>query len=206
MIKQWYIIPVAVMSVVLFATQHVYGKGSAEHSGVRLLSNMGTEKTDADRIQDVHRIAEICEKFKEKTGYYPYAELFEDVEDGYVAVPVAVNIYHDELPEQYKWPPLGRSGTIVSTEEFLSYLEKELGEKVELPYDGRIVEFKPPYVPTFYQYLYNGRAYFVSAILTAPTQHTRELFPGYYKYQVGSVEVPSKKILKYLNVKTTFGN
>lgn len=158
-------------------------------------------KTDADRIRDVHYIAELVEQYKEKTGSYPYHNWFENVEEGHVAVPVSVNITDQTLPEQYRYPPLGVSGYVDSTEEFLKDLRYVLGNKVNLLYDDRPVVYKPPYIPTFYQFLYDGENYYVSAILTKPSQYTRELRKGYYKYQVGSVEDKELKIRNYTGLR-----
>lgn len=158
-------------------------------------------KTDAERIQDVHYIAELVEQYKEKTGSYPYHHWFEDVKEGYVVVPVGVNITDQTLPEQYRYPPPGVSGYVDSTEEFLKNLRYVLGNKVNVPYDDRPVVYEPPYIPTFYQYHYDGNDYFVSAILTAPNQYTRELRKGYYKYQVGSTESVKWKTRNYTKLR-----
>ncbi|MCK4913936.1 MAG: hypothetical protein KAS69_05000 [Planctomycetes bacterium] len=159
-------------------------------------------KTDAERIQDVHYIAELCEQYKEKTGNYPYHDWFEDVEEGYVAVPVSVVITDQEIPEQYQYPPPGVSGYVDSVEELLKYFQSELGKKLKLPYDDSPIVYESPYVPKFYQFLYDGENYYVSAILTKPNNYTRELYNGYYKYQVSSVEDKQQKIRNYTKLRS----
>ncbi len=47
----------------------------------RCTANMPAEKSDEERIKDVHLIASIVEQFKEKTGHYPYEEAFSNVEE-----------------------------------------------------------------------------------------------------------------------------
>ncbi len=157
------------------------------------------KKTDEDRIRDVHKIASFVEAFKVKKGYYPYEEAYLNPTKDMVPVPRGVNIYYGELPEQYQYPPPGMSGRIFPTIEFKKYMEMVLGP-IDLPADDRPIKFEPPYIPSCYQYLFDGRAYYVSAILKKPNENTREIRPGYYKYQVSSVAVPSRKILKFTDI------
>ena len=151
-------------------------------------------KTDAQRIADVHAIARLVEEFKQKTGHYPYEEAFLNPEPGFAAVPTSVNISSQPLPEQYRYPPPGRSGVVYSREEFLAYFEKELGKVVTLPSDSA-----PP--PRLYQYQFDGRNYFVSAVLLEATPDTRQLAPEWHKYEVGSVAVPERRIRRFSDIK-----
>lgn len=156
--------------------------------------NITAGKSDAERIRDVHTIANIVEQFKEKTGHYPYEENFSNVRSGYVAVPISVNITDKALPEQYRYPPPGFSGGIIPNDEFLAYLRESLGPNITLPYDDAPL-------PRFYQYHFDGKNYFVSAVLYAPNEFTRMMRENWHKYQVGSVSNPQFKIRLFKDIK-----
>lgn len=149
------------------------------------------EKTDQERICDIIKIAGYVEEYKRKAGFYPYEEAYLKPEEGFAPVPGSVVIYTGELPERYRWPPAGRSGKVFTLENFEKNLSAKLGD-LKLPVDGRVVNESS--FPTFYQYLFNGEAYYVSAILTKERDDTRTLAPGFYKYEVSSVAVPERKI------------
>ncbi|MDC0936728.1 hypothetical protein OAS39_10615 [Pirellulales bacterium] len=150
-------------------------------------------KNDEQRISDVHKIATLVERFKEAAGHYPYEEAFLNPEPGFVAVPASVNITRLELPDQYRYPPPGVSGAVFGYQDFQDYLREVLGDDVVLPSDT-----EPP--PRFYQYHFDGQNYFVSAVLTSATPDTREVAPGWHKYQVGSTAVPDQKVLRFSDI------
>ncbi len=157
-------------------------------------------KSDEERICDVLKIAEVVETFKQVNGHYPYEEAFlEPPENGYVAVPGMVNLYRGELPERYQYPPPGMSGFIDSLENFETYLSDGLQKDIQLPVDGRVVD--EDQIPTFYQFMFNESAYFISAMLENPHPDARTIKPGYHKYQVSSTAAPSHKIKSYESAK-----
>lgn len=158
-------------------------------------------KTSKEHIDSVHMIAEVIERFKEKTGNYPFRENWSNVEEGYVAVPISANLTTRELPEEFKYPPRGRSGLVISAKELEEYLSNGLKEKVVLPKDDRKIRTSKGNWPFFFQYLYDGENYFVSCFLQEEMPNTRKLGNNWYKYEVGSVAMPSKKILQYSEIK-----
>ncbi|MDY6992790.1 MAG: hypothetical protein SVR94_09340 [Pseudomonadota bacterium] len=158
-------------------------------------------KTSKEHIDSVHKIAEVIERFKEKTGNYPFIENWSNVEEGYVAVPISSNLTTRELPEEFRYPPRGVSGVVIPAKEFEKYLSNGLKEKVVLPKDDRKIRSPRGNWPFFYQYLYDGKNYFVSCFLQEKMPNTRRLGRKWYKYEVGSIAVPGKNILRYSDVK-----
>jgi hypothetical protein len=147
--------------------------------------------TDAQRIADVRAIAALVEEFKRITGHYPYEEAFINPEPGFVAVPVMVIVTSQQLPEPFRSPPPGMSVALYPNEEFSDLLAETLGREVALPSDNA-----PP--PRFYQYQFDGKNYFVSTVLESGTPETREMAPGWYKYQIGSTGIPSAKVIRFV--------
>jgi len=152
-------------------------------------------KTDAQRMEDVRRIAGVIEQYREKTGHYPYAENWENVEPNMVAIPIGVFLSSKQLPAEYRYPPGGRTGAIFTYKEFLEYLRKVLGRALTLPEDDRDPR---EWVP--YQFAFDGRNYFVSAHLTQPNEFTRPV-GGAHKYQVGSIGSAKAKVRAYSEIK-----
>ena len=156
-------------------------------------------KTDADRINDVHAIAEIIERYHDITGKYPFQENWDIMPPGYKFVPITVNITDQELPPKYLVPVPGNPGSVLPTDKFENYLSAVLGEKITLPYDDRDV--RQPNCAPFHQFYYDGKRYLVSAVLENPTPDTRTYNKVCHKYTVGSQADPEHKILKYTRKK-----
>jgi hypothetical protein len=152
--------------------------------------------TDEQRVADVHAIARVVERFHDKAGHYPCEEAYQNPTPGYRPVPCSVVITSQDLPEQWKYPPPGRSGRVIPLPEFRAYLEGVLGP-IELPEDDWPVSI---WEPRFYQYMFDGKAYYVSAVLLAATERTRELGPTRHKYQVSSISAPKHKILRFKEI------
>lgn len=170
---------------------------AAAYSGSAAAESDPRAAADAKRVDDVHRIAALVESYKARRGHYPYADRFENVPAGYVAVPIAVNITDRELPEHYRYPPPGVSGLVLPSAEFEAELKSVLGRDIVIPYDpGRPAGD----APAFYQYFMDGRAYYVSANLYSPTAETRAIGPHYHKYQVGSVAAPARRVRRFLDI------
>lgn len=147
--------------------------------------------TDAQRIADVRAIAALVEDFKRKTGHYPYEEAFINPEPGFVAVPAMVIVTSQQLPEPFRSPPPGMSVALYRNDEFRDLLAETLGREVALPSDSAPA-------PRFYQYQFDGKNYFISAILESRTPETREMAPGWYRYQIGSIDIPSAKVIRFV--------
>jgi hypothetical protein len=48
-----------------------------------------------------------------------------------------------------------------------------------------------------YQFVFDGKDYFISCTLEKATDRTRRLAHGVYKYQLSSTSIPDRKIFKY---------
>jgi len=146
-------------------------------------------------MEDVHTIAGIIEQYRQKTGRYPYAENWDNVKEGMVAISISVMISTKELPEEYRYPPGGLTGAIFLYKDFLEYLRAVLGKDLTLTEDGL-----DPYYWAPYQFHFDGKNYFVSAHLTKPNKYTRPVSNA-HKYQVVSIGNLSMKIRAYSEIK-----
>lgn len=139
--------------------------------------------------------ATIVEQYRQKTGRYPYAENWENVEPNMVAIPIDIFISSKKLPKEYDYPPNGLTGAIFKYGEFLEYLRDVLGKNLTLPEDDRA-----PFEWVPYQVHFDGKNYFVSAHLTRPNAFTRPLYNA-HKYQIGSIGNDKAKIRAYPEIK-----
>jgi hypothetical protein len=144
-------------------------------------------KTDEERVADVHTIAQAIEEYRRRTGRLPFDETFATLPEGAPREPINVNLTKGELPPDYRSPPPGAPGAVVSGDEFVDYLRRTLGPGFDLPVD-------PAPAPRFYQVHFDGRDYYVSAALFEPTEHTLPMTDDWHKYQVGSRPDPELRI------------
>jgi len=158
-------------------------------------------KSNQERISDIHTIASIVEEYKDITGRYPFAENWDNVKEGYSAVPIMAHLSEHGLPERFRWPPPGWSGRVINVDMFEDYLSKQLGKKIKIPADDRPIKIISGIKPNFYQFLYDGKNYFISCEVSEELPFTRKLGPEVYKYEVGSVSIESKKIRRFLDIK-----
>jgi hypothetical protein len=152
-------------------------------------------ETDNQRMKDIYTIATIVERYHQKTGHYPYAENWENVEPNMVAIPIGIFISSKKLPKEYDYPPNGLTGAIFKYADFLEYLREVLGRDLTLPEDDR-----DPFQWVPYQIHFDGKHYFVSAHLTQPNAFTRPVANA-HKYQIGSIGNEKAKIRAYSEVK-----
>ena len=136
------------------------------------------------------------------TGRYPFAENWQNVPTGMVAVPILVNFSKHELPELFRQAPPLMSAHMKTVEEFERYLSTGLGRKVILPRDDRPFQNRLDPAPHIYQYQYDGHNYFVACYLTKKLPHTNRLDKDLYKYEVGSMAVPYRNIRRFLDIPT----
>lgn len=139
--------------------------------------------TDPKRVEDVHKIAELVEKFHEKAGRYPLT-------NGDFKLPVDVPI----TKKKYNWP-----ASTVQMHTFEEKLNSVLGSNTKVPVDPQKVDALGG--RRLYWYYSDGKDYIVSAYLFFETANTRSIGPYTHKYQVGSTSVPEKKIFKFDNIK-----
>jgi len=151
-------------------------------------------KTDGQRMKDVHTIATAIEQYKQKTGRYPYAEHWDNVEPNMVILPVEVVICSRAMPKEYDRPPDGVIEAIVKYPDFLEYLRKVLGPDLALPEDDRDPSAWVPY-----QIRFDKDNYYVGAHLTHANGFTRPVY-GAYKYQVGSIGSDAAKVRPYSDI------
>ena len=150
------------------------------------------EWADCTRVNDTYYIAGLIEEFKTKKGYFPLgASYLEPEEEGWVSVPVMVNITHRELPEKYQRLPENMSGRLAPTSELIQELSEGLGRDIKIPSDPQNV---PVFAPNFYQYiLFPKGNYILSSFLYNETESTVRLGKHYNKFSVGSVESTSAR-------------
>lgn len=144
-------------------------------------------KSDAERMEDVRQIALAIEKYRRRTGRLPFDETFASAPDGGAGLSINVNLSGQPLPEEFRAPPPGVSGSVLTTEEFIEYMRKVMGAGFTLPTD-------PAPVPRFYQVHFAEGEYFVSAALFEPNEHTLPIADDWHKYQIGSRPDPAMKI------------
>lgn len=108
-------------------------------------------------------------------------------------MPATALITHQDVPERYRYPPAGISGTVFLYDEFVKHVSDKLGEDVVLPTDSEPA-------PRFYQYRFDGQNYYVSAMLLKPTEATRKVASEWNKYEVSSTSVPARKIHRFSDV------
>ena len=166
------------------------------------LSYSQSPKSDQDRVNDIHQIASIIEEYKKAKGHYPFSENWENVEKGMVAVPILVHMSSHRLPEQFQYPPPGMSGLVITTEEFEDYLSSGLKRSIKLPRDDRPIKSPQGNWPHFYQFQYDGQNYFLSCYLNSALPFARKLSENFYKYEVGSIEIPRRMTRKFSDIKT----
>ena len=164
-------------------------------------SDTPPRKTDKNRVEDIHLIASLVEEYKDVLGKYPFAENWENVEEGMAAVPILVHMSNYELPEEFRWPPSGMSGIVLSVDDFEYYLSKGLKRQIKLPRDDRPIKSHRGNWPYFYQFLFDGHDYFVACHLDTELPYTRKLGEGFYKYEVGSIEIPGRKTRRFRDIK-----
>ncbi len=158
-------------------------------------------KSDQGRVNDIHLIASIIEEYDKTKGHYPFWENWQNVEKGMVAVPILVHMSSRKLPEEFQYPPTGISGLVISTEEFEEYLSKGLKRSINLPRDDRPIKSPQGNWPHFYQFQYDGHNYFLSCYLNSAIPFARKLGDNFYKYEVGSVEIPKRMTRKFRDIK-----
>lgn len=147
------------------------------------------EWADLCRVNAVHEIAAMAERYKEQTGAYPFA--------GSANVPVEVILSGDPLRGEERFPNPGTSGIVLDWRYFWEEINKVSQVSPRVPVD-------PPrtgaHAPNYIQYYTDHKNYFVAASLDHPTDNTRKVGQHYYKYEVGSIAIPEKKIRNFKEI------
>ena len=146
-----------------------------------------TGQTDSDRIADINHVASIMEEYKGLYGKYP---LYESWENGRYQPTVYIRITDHALSDDERFMP-GVTCTSLTKAFFEDYLSKHLHRTIKLPVDER-----PLNVSEGYQFVFDGKDYFISCTLEKATDRTRRLAHGVHKYQLSSTSIPDRKIFK----------
>ncbi|MCF6282256.1 MAG: hypothetical protein L3J28_08610 [Candidatus Polarisedimenticolaceae bacterium] len=151
---------------------------------------------DCRRINDVHAIAALVERYHDQQGYYPLSR-----ERG-TEVPqvVSVIVSDKELPRSYSVrPPPEIRGMLIPPDVLDHELERILNEKVILPYDPQ-TSFA--WEKRFYLYRTTADSHYsVTGTLFSANEHSVEQASHRHHYQVGSIASSAEKIQQYRSIK-----
>jgi hypothetical protein len=153
-------------------------------------------KTAEEHVQAVREIGSILAEYTQKKDATPYAENWkeDDPDDDQVPVTIICNLSEKEIPDQLAYPPF--SCHVMAPAEVEKYLSKALGRKITLPRDDRDLDKGGRPMPLFYTIQIKEGEFFVATYLTEAHEKARKLGNNWYKFEVGSVAVPEKKIEK----------
>lgn len=173
------LLPLTCVVGVITLVSHVVRKGSELESSYQ-------EAMDPVRIEHVNQIADLVERYRQISGRWPLAEHYE-------GQPVVVLITAREgdagfYERQY---PAAR---YFSRSELEALLASVLGEPIVLPSDPQKFASGRP---NHYVYWCTGDGYQVAAHLSAERGVARRVGPSYYKYEVGSSDIPERRIFDY---------
>lgn len=159
--------------------------------GYKILESNYQRNADAIRINDVHHIASLVEQYHEKTGLYPFAD-----ESKKIGLMISINIDGKSTAEtQEAVDPI--SQRTYSYSQFVHELQSVLGREIKVPTDPQKVS---SFGPNWYVYAVQNGNYFIAAHLYHEMPEARFVeSQGYYKYEVSNIEVPEKKIHKFVN-------
>jgi len=158
---------------------------------------------DCRRIQAVHTIADLAERYKEKKGYYPLSNNFNVSSKDEPPIATSVIITNKALPKSYMVnPPDEIEGKMLSPHRFEEEVGRVLGIKVKLPYDPQ-TNFAWEKRFYLYKVMPSGQ-YTVSGILFSATEHTQKQGDHRHRYQVGSMPSRDKSVRVYKNIKYKF--
>ncbi len=141
---------------------------------------------DCRRIEAVHAIADLAEKYHEKQGYYPLANNDFNSPDGQPpGTAISVIITNKVLPKSYTVnPPKEIEGELMPPSRFEQEVGRVLGADVKLPYDPQ-TNFAWEKRFYLYKVMPDGN-YSVSGVLFSATEFTQKEANHRYRYQVGS--------------------
>lgn len=164
--------------------------------GLPAISAIAVAGTTEEKVQAVRLIGQVLAEYTEKKGATPYAENWkdDDPDDDSVPVTIICNLSEKEIPDRLAFPPF--SCHVMEAKELEAYLSKGLGRKVVLPKDDRELNAGGRPLPLFYTIQIGEGEFFVATYLTEEHKDARKLGEKFYKFEVGSVAVPEKKIEK----------
>ena len=160
------------------------------------VSTTAVAGTAEEKVQAVRQIGQVLAEYTQKKGATPYAENWkdDDPDDDSVPVTIICNLSEKKIPDRLAFPPF--SCHVMAAKELEDYLSEGLGRKVVLPRDDRELEADGKPLPLFYTIQISEGEFFVATYLTEEHKDARKLGEKFYKFEVGSVAVPGKKIEK----------
>lgn len=147
---------------------------------------------DCQRRQDIHRTAELIERYFGLKGHYP---LGADP----TQLPISVVLSEETLPRQFLVnPPPEISGRLVPASRLKNTLQEGLGERVHLPADPQTAF---AWGSRYYLYQLNGSGdYHLSATLFSPTEQSLKKGRYHHRFQVGSKASASEKTQQFSEI------
>jgi len=147
---------------------------------------------DCQRQKDIHRAAELIERYFELTGHYPLDSPPAHRE-------ISVILTEEALPRQFKVnPPPEIRGELIPAAELKRTLEQTLKEKIRLPADPQTAF---AWGSRYYLYrLDTGGNYSLSATLFSRTTHTLEQDRYRHSYHVGSKKSEHEGMRRYIDI------
>ena len=153
----------------------IWGRPAAEH----LEENFQTA-ADAKRVNDVHKIAELLEAHRAKTGLLPFEKKMPA--NSLLTVLVATPKAEAEL--EGRGNPLGREPPGAFASHLLAELRPVVGSDLVLPVDPQRAATGAP--NAYYVRFKPGGEYLVAAFLRQPRAGTTAVAPGVYAYALRS--------------------
>ena len=153
-------------------------------------------KTADQHVAAVREIGQILAEYTQKKGATPYSENWKNDDPNDESSPVSIicNLSKEKIPDQLAFPPF--SCYVMPHNDLEEYLSKGLGRKIVLPLDDRKLKNGGRPLPLFYIVQINEGDFYVATYLTEAHKDARKLGDNFYKFEVGSVAVPAKKIEK----------
>ena len=155
-------------------------------------------QTTDDHVAGVRQIGALLAEYTRATGGTPFIERWEedDPDDDTVPVTIICNLSENEIPDELAFPPF--SCFLMEVAELEAYLSAGIGREIRLPLDDRELVHRGRPMPWFYTVQIGEGNFFVATYLAEAHEDARRLGEGFYKFEVGSVAVPERKIEKAL--------
>jgi hypothetical protein len=151
-------------------------------------------KTPEEHVKAVRQIGQILAEYTQNKGTTPFSENWkeDDPDDDSAPVTIRCHLSQNKIPDQLAYGPF--SCYVMAPKELEDYLSKALGRKITLPRDDRDLKLNGKPAPLFYTIQIDDGKFFVATYLSEAHKDARKLGENWYKFEVGSVAVPEKKI------------
>ncbi|RYD65209.1 MAG: hypothetical protein EOP83_07850 [Verrucomicrobiaceae bacterium] len=165
-------------------------------TSIAMVSTALAAKTPEEHVQAVRQIGQVLAEYTQKKGTAPFSEKWKEDDPGDDSAPVTIlcHLSKNKIPDQLAYPPF--SCYLMAPKQLEEYLAKALGRKITLPRDDRDLKLNGKPAPLFNTIQIDDGKFFVATYLTEPHKDARKLGENWYKFEVGSVAVPGKKIEK----------